>query len=432
LLPTLRVGIAGLGLASTFTLPYLAQHPHVRITAAADVRESALAQFVRDYGGETFPSVEALCRSPNVDAVYVCTPNYLHAEHAVLAAEHRKHVLVEKPMALTLDECDRMIAAAERNGVHLVYGHTHAYDPPIQKLAEIVRGGELGRLTMMHAWNYTDLLYRPRAAWEMDTARGGGVVFIQAAHQIDIVRLIGGGLVRGVRAMAGAADSARPTEGHYTAYLEFDDGTPATLVYSGYGHFDSAELHYWVGERGQERDPATNAQTRAAYRARQGAAADAAPPTSLTPPPAAVPRATAAPDLVPQAPGAADPDAARREAIRYGGTPGTPPPQAPAPGTRHQYFFGILLVSCARGDVRQSPDGLYVYDEHGKREIALPTDVTGNWLTVDALYRAVAEDRPPLHDGRWGKATLEVALAILDSARQRREILLAHQSPVPR
>jgi phthalate 4,5-cis-dihydrodiol dehydrogenase len=72
-----------------------------------------------------------------------------------------------------------------------------------------------------------------------------------------------------------------------------------------------------------------------------------------------------------------------------------------------------------------------VYDEHGKREIALPTDVTGNWLTVDALYRAVAEDRPPLHDGRWGKATLEVALAILDSARQRREILLAHQTPVP-
>jgi phthalate 4,5-cis-dihydrodiol dehydrogenase len=395
--PTLRVGIAGLGLASTFTLPYLAQHPHVRIAAAADVRESALAQFARDYGGETFGSVEALCQSASVDAVYVCTPNYLHAEHAVLAAEHGKHVLIEKPMALTLDECDRMIAAAERHGVHLVYGHSHAYDPPVRKLAELVQGGELGRLTMLHTWNYTDLLYRPRAEWEMDTARGGGVVFIQAAHQIDVVRLIGGGRVRGVRAMTGTADPARPTEGHYTAYLELADGVPATLVYSGYGYFDSAELHYWVGERGQERAPDTNAQTRAAYRARQA--------------------------------GEAAPEVARREAVRYGGTPGSQAPRAPAAGTRHQYFFGLTLVSCERGDLRQSPDGLYVYDERGKREVAVPTDPNGNWLTVDALFRAVAEDRAPLLDGRWGKATLEVALAILQSARERREVLLAHQAP---
>src|SRR5581483_1976530 len=64
--------------------------------------------------------------------------------------------------------------------------------------------------------------------------------------------------------------------GCYTAYLEFEDGTPATLVYSGYGHFDSAELHYWVGERGQMRDPATHAETRRAYQARAGGAADEA------------------------------------------------------------------------------------------------------------------------------------------------------------
>src|SRR5881398_3708070 len=102
--PTLRLGIAGLGLASTLSLPYVARHPHLRITAAADLRQSALDQFEREFHGETFQSVEDLCRSPNVDAVYVCTPNYLQAEHAVMAATHGKHVLVEKPMALTLEE----------------------------------------------------------------------------------------------------------------------------------------------------------------------------------------------------------------------------------------------------------------------------------------------------------------------------------------
>src|SRR5262249_3375635 len=228
--PTLRLGLAGRGLASTLSLPSLARHPGVRITAAADLRPSALDRFEREFQGATFQSVEDLCRSPSVDAVYVCTPAYLHAEHAVIAATHGKHVLVEKPMALTLDECDRMIAAAEQHGVQLVYGHTHAYDPPIRALADLVHGGELGRLTMVHTWNYTDLLYRPRAEWELDTARGGGVVFIQAAHQIDVVRLIGGGLVRSVRATTGRADPERPTEGHYVAYLELEDGTPATLV----------------------------------------------------------------------------------------------------------------------------------------------------------------------------------------------------------
>jgi phthalate 4,5-cis-dihydrodiol dehydrogenase len=404
--PTLRLGIAGLGLASTLSLPSLARHPGVRIAAAADLRPSALDRFESEFQGETFQSVEDLCRSPNVDAVYVCTPAYLHAEHAVTAATHGKHVLVEKPMALALDECDRMIAAAEQGGVQLVYGHTHAYDPPIRALADLVHRGELGRLTMIHTWNYTDLLYRPRAEWELDTARGGGVVFIQAAHQIDVVRLIGGGLVRSVRATTGRADPDRPTEGHYVAYLELEDGTPATLVYSGYGYFDSAELHYWVGERGQPRDPETNARTRAAYRAR---------------------RASGAPEQ----------EAARRESIRYGGSPVAPPAPAggnatpvPAPVPRHQYFFGLTIVSCERGDVRQSPDGLYVYDERGKREIMLPTDVTGNQVAVDELYRAVTEDRPPRHDGRWGRATLEVALAILQSGRERREVFLTHQTPL--
>src|SRR4051794_2840914 len=254
----LRFGIAGLGVASTQILPYLLNNPQARIVAAADVRPGALEQFARDFGGETFLSVEDLCKSPNVDALYVCTPNHLHAEHVIMAAEHKKHVIVEKPMALTLDQCEAMNAVAERNGMYLLCGHTHSFDPPIRKMREIVRSGELGRLGMIHTWNYTDLMYRPRMPHELDTSRGGGAVFIQGPHQVDVVRLIGGGLVRSVRGVAAIWDEARPSEGAYTAFLEFEDGTSATIVYNGYGHFDTAELHYWVGEGGQRRDPETN------------------------------------------------------------------------------------------------------------------------------------------------------------------------------
>src|SRR4051794_24939863 len=274
--PVVRIGVAGLGFASTLSIPALASHPQLRITAAADLRADARERFASEFGAETFASVEALCRSPNVDAVYVSVPNALHAEVAVLAAEHGKHVLVEKPMALTLDECSAMVDAADRAGVVLVYGHTHSYNPPIRKLREIVRGGDLGRLTMLQTWNYTDLLYRPRAAWELDTTRGGGVVYIQASHQVDMLRWIGGGLVRSVRGMTTVADPERPTEGSYTAYLEFVDGTPATLVYSAYAHFDSAELHYWLGERGLPRAPETHQLTLEEYEARRAAAREPA------------------------------------------------------------------------------------------------------------------------------------------------------------
>jgi len=390
----LRFGIAGLGVASTQVLPYLIRNPQARIVAATDVRPAALEQFARDFGGETFPSVEALCSSPNVDAVYVCTPNHLHAEHVITAAEHGKHIIVEKPMALTIDECEAMNAAAERNGVHLLCGHTHSFDPPIRRMREIVRSGELGRLGMIHTWNYTDLMYRPRMPHELDTKRGGGAVFIQGPHHVDVVRLIGGGLVRSVRAMAAIWDDSRPSEGAYSAYLEFEDGTPATVVYSGYAHFDTAELHYWVGEGGQPRHPETNFQTRA--------------------------RLSSVSDEV-----------SLKESMRYGGERAGEFAHLPDQSEMHQPFFGVTVVSCQHGDLRQSPDGLYLYGDEGKREIALPRGGSAREAEIDELYQAVYNDRPVFHDGRWGEATLEVCLAIYESTRERREILLAHQTPAP-
>ena len=235
----LRVGVAGLSRAFTLMLPTLVADRRVRMVAAADPRAEARALFQTQFAGTAHASVEALCADAAVDVVYIATPHELHAEHACIAASRGKHILVEKPMAVTLVECDAMIEAAARAGVCLVVGPSHSFDAPILRTRELVASGAFGALRMIHAFYYTDFLYRPRRPEELDSTRGGGVVWSQAAHQVDIVRLLGGGLVERVRAAIGNWDPARPVDGAYAALLEFADGAFASLVYSGYAHFDA-------------------------------------------------------------------------------------------------------------------------------------------------------------------------------------------------
>jgi phthalate 4,5-cis-dihydrodiol dehydrogenase len=386
----LRIGVIGLGFASALTLPEIANHPRFRLTAATDLRPHALDRFASDYGGATFASVEELCASPTIDVVYVSTPNYLHADHAVMAAQEGKHLLVEKPLGVSVADCDRMLAAAHRNGVHLQYGHTHAYDPPIRAAATLVSSGELGRLLMLNSWNFTDILLRPRDAWELDARRGGGVVYIQAPHQVDIAREIAGPLAS-VRARA-EMSTERSTEGSYVAYVEFAKGNTGTLVYSGRGYFDTAELHAWVGEDGLPRHPSTHARSHVAKRDRTSTAAEAG----------------------------------AREARRYGATR----PVARRAGRRRQPTFGISLVSCERGDIRQSPAGLWVYDAGGRREVLVKGMPSGRRAMLDELCAVITAQQSPVHDGEWGRATVEACQAILRSSRTGRAVRL-RSSPAP-
>ena len=403
---TLRLGFIGLGMAVTriFTeRPGITDLPHIKLTAAADPRRDALAHFEREFGADVYDDVNELVKSSNVDAVYVATPPEMHAEHALLAMEHGKHVIVEKPIALTIDDCERMNEEAERRGLKLLAGHTHSFDPPIRKMREIIRSGELGGLRMVNTWNYNEFMYRPWPSHELVTSRG--ILFNQAPHQVDIVRLLGGGLVRSVRAMTGAWDELRPGEGAYTCYLEFEDGVSATLVYNGYGFFDTAELCDWVGEGGYPRDPETNRKMRANMR---GVSGDESALEE------------------------------QKNQMRYGARQSEKFPEIwniwgrghdAQADRKHQKFFGLTVASCEKGDLRQSADGILVYGEDGTREVAIENAMAGRQAEVQELYEAVVHQRPVSHDGRWGEATLEVCLAMIRSAEERREIVLSHQVP---
>jgi phthalate 4,5-cis-dihydrodiol dehydrogenase len=383
------LGIAGLGMAGAVMVQAAAAHPGVVLRAAADPQAGPRQAFARDFNARAYEDVRQLCADTAVEVVYVATPHQFHAAHAIFAAEHGKHIILEKPMALTLQECDAIIAAAKRNGVQLIVGHTHAFDPAVRAMRAIIAQGELGRLGMIASWNYTNFLYRPRRPEELDTAQGGGILFNQVPHQIDTVRLLAGSRLKSVRAQASVLDPARPTEGSCVAFLQFEDGVAASLVYSGYDHFDSDEWHSWINERGALKTPAHGVAQRALGKAQEE--------TRL-----------------------------RTETYAYGATGvGLPP---------HQPHFGLTIVTCAKGDLRASADGVTIYDQSGKREVAIPHGVgmPGRREVLDDMRAALRDGRSPLHDGHWGKATVEVALAILRSAREGREIILEHQVAAPK
>jgi phthalate 4,5-cis-dihydrodiol dehydrogenase len=294
-------------------------------------------------------------------------------------------------MALTADECLEMIAAAKAPGIQLLVGHSHSFDLPYLRAGEMIRSGDYGRVCMINALNFTDFMYRPRRPEELDTKAGGGVVFSQAAHQVDIVRLLAGAKATSVRALTGRWDPRRPTEGAYNAQINFDNGCFASLTYSGYAHFDTDEFNGWSGELGQKRDAAGSYG-----RARQ-----------------ALRQATTVAEEI---------DMKNRRAYGLAGSDAFR-----VGGDISHNHFGLVVVSCERADLRPMPQAVMVYGDDARHVEELAAPKIPRAEVVDELYDAAILNRPPLHSGEWGLATLEICLAILASAEGRCEVELRHQ-----
>jgi phthalate 4,5-cis-dihydrodiol dehydrogenase len=390
----ISVGIVGLGRATQMMLPALGACPGVRVVAGADPRLQARETFENVFGGMAYADADGLCADPRVQAVIVATPPRFHCDIAVTAARAGKHVLVEKPMATSVAECDEMIDAAERNGVHLVVGHSLAYSPAVRAIAQAVGTGEFGPLGSILSCFYTDYLYRPRAPEELQPGIGSGVFLNQLPHVIDCLRLIAGGVIESVAAAsAWVWDESRPVPGAASAFLRLRDGASATLVYSGYDRFDSREWTYGLDEMGRS----TPLRHGVSSRARSNTA------------------------------GRAD-EAGLLDSVRFGG-----PEWSGASEEERQPQPGALLVSCRDADLRPSPDGVTVYSAQGlvQRPIRQIVSPAGRVEVLEELYRAVADDEASVFDGHWGKATVEACLAIQQSATQGGPVELRHQRAVP-
>ena len=388
----LRLGVIGLGRAFVLMLPTLARHPDIQLVAAADPRPEARACFATDFDAAVYDDAAALCADPKVEAVYIASPHQFHVDHVRIAAAAGRHVLVEKPMALTLDSCAAMIAAAEAAGTVLMVGHSHSFDLPYLRTRALIDTGAFGAVRMINALNFTDYLYRPRRPEELDTEQGGGALFSQAPHQVELVRLLAGAPATSVRAASGVWDPSRGTEGAYAAHLSFQGGAFASLAYNGHGHFDSDALNGWIGEMGQQRGPAGYGEARARLR---GIATPAE-------------------------------EAALKNRRAYGSNVSVAEIRTAARPPAHNHF-GFVIVSCEHGDLRPTPTGVEIYADSEIRFEPLPPPEVPRAEVIAELIAAVRGGRAPLHDGAWGLATVEICLAMLRSSREGREIALERQ-----
>lgn len=377
-----NLGVVGLGRGFMLTALALKSHPAIRLAGAFDPRDEALMQFESEFGARGHRSLSSLLADPAIDAVYIASPHELHAEQAIAAIEAGKHVLVEKPMALSIDDCAAMMRAAEKGSKTLIVGPSHAFDEPVRCAAELISSGRFGPVRLVTALNFTDFMFRPRRPSELDDARGGGVVFSQAVHQIDVVRHLVGQPVVAIRAISSNWDPSRPSDGAYSALLTFAGGAVGSLVYSGYAHYDSDELVGWISELGQVKDPARYGNAR-----RTLAALGADETTAKLSRTYGVASAISSVSLPP-----------------------------------HHEHFGFVLVSCEKADLKVQPTGIQIYGNDSTEFHAIPPPQLPRAAVIDEFSGSILGSRKPLHGGHWGLETIACCTALLESSRSRTDV----------
>jgi phthalate 4,5-cis-dihydrodiol dehydrogenase len=378
----LRLGVVGFGAASRLMLDPLTTDGNCEVVAAADPDPVVRATFSEQWKAAACESAEELYENFDLDAVYIAAPTKFHEGYAVSALDHGIHVLVEKPMALTIESALAMIDAAKRNDRVLMECHKRSVDRPIATMWKLISGGLIGQPRVVHRLHYSSWFYRPRAEEERDPS-AGGIVLRQGAHEFDIIRMLAQSAPTRVWGWTGDYDVTRPGEGSYMAWVEFDDGTRATSTYSGYDHFDTTEF---------TSGPLESDEIGKTWR------------------------------KILEAENGVDEGELKRRTIE---------PRS-AGARRDDPLFGFTLVNGELGDLRPAPGNhVYLYGSAGRREFSLDGPA-GTYLIAREFYEAIAENAPVVHSGAWGLAVLELCLAVRRSAASGGEsVPLVHQYDVP-
>jgi predicted dehydrogenase len=182
-------GIVGAGTIAAVHADAIALLPQASLAAVTDVDPGAARAFAAARGCAAEPSLDALLARPDVDVVCVCVPSGLHAEVGARAAKAGKHLAVEKPIDVTLEAADRLLAAAREAGVALTVMSQHRFDPGVIELKRLIDSGALGRLVLGEAstkW-YRTQAYYDSAAWRGTRALDGGALLNQGIHYVDLL-----------------------------------------------------------------------------------------------------------------------------------------------------------------------------------------------------------------------------------------------------
>jgi 1,5-anhydro-D-fructose reductase (1,5-anhydro-D-mannitol-forming) len=231
---TVAWGLLGLGHMAARLAPALAAAGNARLQAVASRDPRKAEEFARGHGAPAwYGSYEELAADPAVDAVYVATPTAFHAEQTILCLEAGKHVLVEKPMAMSVEEAARMVAAARERGLVLGVGFHLRHHPVHRELARLLRAGEAGEPILAHGIWGSYVPDFPRDSWAMDAKlAGAGSMIGVGVHVLDLLCWFVGRAPVEVAALDDGANPAWPVEFLTTASIRFEDDVLAQLVAS--------------------------------------------------------------------------------------------------------------------------------------------------------------------------------------------------------
>lgn len=248
----LRFGIVGAGLIGPLQAKCIASLKEAKLVAIAAATEKRVKKLAEKYKVSYYTNYKEMLEREDIDIVSVCVPSGYHSEIAVAAAEANKHVIVEKPIEVTLEKADRIINACKNKGIKLSVISQHRFDAGVVKLRRALEEGRFGRLILGSAyikWYRSQEYYDSadwRGTWRLD---GGGALINQAIHSIDLLQWIMGS-VDSVYANVATLAHKIEVEDVATALIKFKNGVlgvieASTAVYPGLP--EGLEIH---GEKG--------------------------------------------------------------------------------------------------------------------------------------------------------------------------------------
>ena len=236
----IRFGIIGCGAIAQWHITAIVAMEHAELAAVMDTNSAAAQHWSEEYDVPFYTDVESLLQS-DIDAVSICTPSGLHAELAIKALRAGKHVVVEKPMAITSDSLDALLQAERESTAMLCPISQLRSMPDVQKAKKLIEDGVLGKIVLADLsmkYYRTPKYYEEkkwRGTWAMD---GGGALMNQGIHGLDLMRYLCGE-VKSVSTCAGALFHSIETEDTLAASLTFSHGgfgvlTATTSVFPGF------------------------------------------------------------------------------------------------------------------------------------------------------------------------------------------------------
>lgn len=232
----MKLAVVGTGIIGVSHLQAIEGCDQCTLCAICDVNEAVLRPLAEQYRVPYFTDYRDIVRHTDAEAVILNLPHWLHCEVTEFFLAQGLHVLVEKPMANTVAECDRMLAAAEKSGKKLAVGHMQRFLRANQLVKEIYDSAELGRLCMFEERRTIDYFRPNRPGWFFDRQKaGGGIVMNYGAHALDkLYALMGCCEISSVASSLGNWKNDASIEAHAQTFLKFKNGVSANITFSGY------------------------------------------------------------------------------------------------------------------------------------------------------------------------------------------------------